>query len=268
MSAIRIGRFDIGKSTVLKLIEAIIPREYIANVSPLDFDKEYQRAALAGKLLNLVPEIDKAKPIPSDYFKSLVSGDTVNAREVYGLVFSFKTEAANWFNGNFEPTTRDHSEGFFRRWAVFEFFHGKSDSERDPLLLNRILKNELAGILNWAFEGVMDYLSNGLYLSNTHYSFISKWKREANSVLSWLSDVDDLYKRDDKSQLPLKATDAYYKYKIWCTQSHRKTYSKKEFYSYMTNAGYTPSNSNGVKVFLDFTATTMFNPIKTLQQVS
>ncbi|WP_318445728.1 DUF5906 domain-containing protein [Photobacterium leiognathi] len=234
------GAAGSGKSLCLKVMEAIVPREYITNVSPLDMALDYKVATLAGKLLNLVPEIDNAVLVPSDKFKSIIGGDTIQAREPYGKAFSFTPDAANWFNGNFFLNTRDLSEGFWRRWGITHFTNTKSAELRDPALLDKIVSNELPEVLRWAMDGVVDYLENGLYLSPAHYACLDKWKNSGNSVASWLQDNEDNnigHRIDISGQQPLKVSFAYTIYKDWCQHNSCKPLNKHEYKEQMALLG-------------------------------
>jgi len=244
-----------GKSTILRILEALVPLEYVSHVSPLDFDSDYKKAALADKLLNLVPEIDKDKVIPSADFKMITGDDEFSARQPYGRVFNLTSEAGNWFNGNFYITTKDHSDAFYRRWAIIKFLHAKPENERDPMLTKRIIKNELPGILAWAFEGVKDYLSNGLYLSSTHEAAMKEWKIDGNSTLTWLRDDDNgIYVRTERdSRPPIKRTAAYKRYTSWCYRYNKKPFSKKYFYLFLEENGVISSVYNGNNCFTGLT---------------
>ncbi|MCD9494565.1 phage/plasmid primase, P4 family [Photobacterium carnosum] len=248
------GAAGSGKSLFLKIIESLVPREYITNVSPVEMGNDYKVATLAGKLLNLVPEIDKTTVVPSDKFKSIVGGDTMQAREPYGKAFSFTPSAANWFNGNFFLTTRDHSEGFWRRWVIVHFMNTKPAALRDPDLLNRIIARELSAILRWAMDGVNDYLENGLYLSPAHHACLSKWKNNGNSVASWLQDSEDNdigYRAEVAGQPPLKVTHGYTIYKDWCQHNNRKPFNKQEFKEQMALLGSVCSLYQGYSCYTD-----------------
>ena len=156
------------KSGFLKIMEKLVRKEYLSAVLPLEWDQDYKKAELVGKLINLVPEINNDKVIPGAEFKSVVSCDRVLAREAYGKAFSFRPGCAHWFNSNFFLATRDQSDAFWRRWAIIHFSISKPELERDPNLAETIIKTELPMILDWAIKGVIDYLENGLFLSVAH----------------------------------------------------------------------------------------------------
>ncbi|PMN73762.1 hypothetical protein BCT27_01770 [Enterovibrio norvegicus] len=253
------GQAGSGKSVLLKVLANMLPDTAVASVSPMFMDDAYQRAALAGKRFNLVPELDKDKPIPSADFKSIIGGDKISAREPYGKVFTYTPRATNWFNGNFFPKTTDHSEGFYRRWAIFHFNNTKPASERDPSLLERIVAEELPAILSWAIEGVEDYLANGIYLSPAHSECLVKWKAEGNSVQGWLNDHDDNYielRGDGNMKKPLKVSEGYGLYRDWCIRCGVRAYKKATFMQQMEALGNADSLYGGYRVFSGLTSRT------------
>ena len=67
----------------------MVRKEYLSAVSPIEWDQDYKKAALVGKLINLVPEINNDTVIPGAEFKSVVGCDRVTARETYGKAFSY-----------------------------------------------------------------------------------------------------------------------------------------------------------------------------------
>ncbi|MGR5278887.1 phage/plasmid primase, P4 family [Vibrio rotiferianus] len=255
-----------GKSLVLKVLESLLSSEAIATVSPMQMDKDYKVATLAGKRFNLVPELDKDTPIPSAAFKAIVGGDTINAREPYGKSFNFTPNVTNWFNGNFFPKTTDHTLGFYRRWTIVHFHNTKPENERDPFLLEKIVANELPAILTWAIEGVEDYLqqsfdlttgdntNHSLYFSPAHHQYLAKWLAETDSVKGWLSDTGEngILKRERGSSVPpLRLSLAYSIYKEWCVAASIKPYSKTEFELNMEMCGYVASKPQNTKTYME-----------------
>ncbi|EOW4146841.1 toprim domain-containing protein [Vibrio parahaemolyticus] len=242
------GSAGSGKSLFLKILEHIIPREFCTSISPLALDCPYDAAALAGMLLNCVPEIDNGRPIPAAMFKAIIGGDTITAREPYGKVFPFKSSCAFWCNGNVFLTTKDHTEGFWRRWAMVHFANTKPASERNPNLLDDILAEELPAILGWALKGAIDYLESGLYLSPAHHACLSDWRRDGNSVNSWLHAEEDngiAYRTKGMGKQPLRVAHAYQIYREWCSSNNRKPFNSQAFKAHMEGAGYVTTKYNG-----------------------
>ena len=229
------------KSGFQKIIESLVRMEYLSSVSPLEWDQDYKKAELVGKLINLVPEINNDKVIPGAEFKSVVSCDRISAREAYGKVFTFRPGCAHWFNSNFYLATRDQSDGFWRRWAIVHFSVSKPELERDPNLADTIIKTELPMILNWALQGVTDFLENeNIFLSKAHDKCLAEWQHDSNSVRGWLSDPDCSGMIDErKTKHAIKVTEAYLQYGYWCTNNGvRNKVSSKVFKARMADLGY------------------------------
>jgi P4 family phage/plasmid primase-like protien len=226
------------KSSFLQVLQALVHKASVCSVSPLDLDQEYQRASLAGKLLNLAPELDRDKPIPAAGFKSVLGGDLISARNPYGMPFNFSADCGNWFCGNFFPTTRDQSDGFWRRWAIVHFVHGVPQQERNPNLVAQICKNELGAVLGWCIAGVNDYLENGLLLSPAHYEQLEHWRNESNSVASWILDTDSQVEAVEPGKASLPTSEAYTLYKDWCRTAGRQPLGKGLFRAYLVERGH------------------------------
>ncbi len=251
------GASGSGKSVVLRILEALFDTQDVTVVSPHELDQDYKKAMLAHKRLNIVPELDADKPIPSAAFKAALGEDRLNARLPYEVPFTFKCEAACWFNGNGMPTTRDHGEAFFRRWVIVHFKNSKPEASRDSKLVDRIIATELAKIAGWAIEGARDLLVNGLALTQDHKKQLELWRQEASSVASWLADspeesgVDVRGYEDGKAGLskPIRRSDAFRCYKRWCTEVNRKPFGISAWGAEMGRLGHDAVKTGGEFVF-------------------
>ena len=251
------GAAGSGKSLTLRVLECLFNPADVTVVSPHEMDQDYKKATLAHKRLNIVPELDADKPIPSAAFKAALGEDRLNARLPYHVPFTFKCEAACWFNGNMKPMTRDHGDAFYRRWIIINFRNSKPESERVPGLFDAIISTELGKIAGWAIEGARDLLANGLKLTAAHNEELASWREEASSVASWLadhpadsgvaprtpSDETHSYKR------PILRSDAYKCYKSWSITVGRHPLSKTHWSMEMNRLGHTPTKSRGDFVF-------------------
>ena len=65
-----------GKSQILNLIRALLPKEAVSAIPPGDLGKEQSLASLVGKSANLTDEISSFKAIVSEKMKQVVSGDS------------------------------------------------------------------------------------------------------------------------------------------------------------------------------------------------
>ena len=240
------------KSGFQKVMQALVPPESIAVVSPLDMDQDYKKASLAGKLINMVPELSKDSPIPSADFKSITGGDRISCREPFGMPFSFIADSGNWFNSNYFITTTDHSDAFWRRWAIIYFANGTRPEQRIKDLDKIIIQEELPQVLGWVLRGVADYLANGLYLSPEHYAQMDIWCVNSNSVAAWLHDTEDsgvkVLVGVTEPNTFIKVKTAYSTYRNWCTTVNRRPYGKPQWKGHMADLGHVATTRDGYSV--------------------
>jgi len=156
---ILVGEGANGKSTMIKVWEELIGHENIASVTLTNLKDQFHRASLHGKLLNIAAELSATTVEQSDYFKRIVSGDTIDAAHKFKDVFHFKPYARLVYAMNEMPRVKDNSHGFYRRLLVVPFtkrFEGKAADRT----LSKKLLTELDGIFQWALEGLYRLYSN------------------------------------------------------------------------------------------------------------
>jgi hypothetical protein len=152
-----------GKGTLLDIFLGIMPREFVSAVSPDKFSDDNHKMLLAGKLLNVCPELDKGKALPSAAFKSVVDAGTITGRAVYERAASFESTAAHLFSSNHRLVLNDDSKGMKRRWLFFSFDNTIPDEDRVGNLAKTIVKSEAAQIFNWAIDGLCRLYKNNVF---------------------------------------------------------------------------------------------------------
>lgn len=152
-----------GKGTLLDIVAGIMPKEFISAVSPDKFYDDNHKILLAGKLLNICPELEKGKPLPSAAFKSIIDAGTITARAVYERAVSFDSTAAHLFSTNHRLVLNDDSKGMRRRWLFFAFDNTIPDDQKVAGLAQTIVRNEAPDIFNWAMEGVCRLYKNNVF---------------------------------------------------------------------------------------------------------
>ncbi len=152
-----------GKSTLLDIITGLMPKEFTSDVSPEKFNDDNHKILLAGKLLNICPELEKGKALPSAAFKTIVDAGTITARAVYERAVSFESTAAHVFSSNHRLVLDDDSKGMRRRWLFFAFNSIIPDDQKIGGYADTIIKNESAEIFNWAMDGVCRLYKNNKF---------------------------------------------------------------------------------------------------------
>ena len=194
-ATILLGSGQNGKSKFIEAVQMAFPEGAWSTVEPQTLSNEYRAAQLAGKRINFAADIPSTEIVSSHLFKAAVTGDVIMARHIRQDPFSFKPEAGHLFSANALPGTRDHSQGFWRRFVVIEFDNQFSGDQLDPYL-GKKLRAEKPAIIAWMVRGAQRLLRNGQYTipaSSTHH--LSNWRRDSDVVALWLEertvDVED-----------------------------------------------------------------------------
>jgi putative DNA primase/helicase len=134
----------------------------VCAVQPSQLDNKFQRAHLAGKLVNMVTEIAEGAEIADAQLKAIVSGELTTAEHKHRPPFDFHPFATCWFATNHMPHSRDFSDAMFRRAIVIGFNNKFEGANCDPLLFDK-LKTELPGILTLALGAVRGVILRGTF---------------------------------------------------------------------------------------------------------
>nr|DAW61318.1 MAG TPA: dsDNA helicase [Caudoviricetes sp.] len=188
-AAILYGSGANGKSVFFEIINALLGQENICSYSLQNLTKydSYQRAELANRLLNYASEINGK--LEASIFKQLVSGEPVEARQIYGKPFTMKSYAKLMFNCNELPKEVEQTNAFFRRFIIIPFSETIPEPEQDPELARKIIDNELSGVFNWVLGGLTRLLSQ------KHFTFSEKvkeqvdnYRKESDSVVMFIDE--------------------------------------------------------------------------------
>jgi putative DNA primase/helicase len=151
-----------GKTVLLKVIEALVGASMVCAVQPSQLDNKFQRAHLAGKLVNIVTEIAEGAEIADAQLKAIVSGELTTAEHKHRNPFDFHPFATCWFATNHMPHSRDFSEAMFRRAIVLTFNNRFDGADCNPNLIEK-LRAELPGILTLALGAVRGVILKGAF---------------------------------------------------------------------------------------------------------
>lgn len=240
-----------GKGTLERILRQLVPPSFVTAVSPFVWHKEYFVAALAGARFNVVGELPDNESIPAAMFKTVTGGDLITGRHPTHRPIVFKNEAAHLFMSNHLINTRDHSEAFFARWLIVEFPNSRlrTGLPLDPMLADRIIECDLAGIAQWALDGAVRLMNNGSFSkSAAHDRLMAQWRRSTNSLEEFIHERCEV----GNDSLTTRRSEFYSEYSEWCRDSGRKPFSKgraKELLAHNVGLGITLTVINGYETF-------------------
>lgn len=214
-----------GKSKLSEIIGELHKKTIALELDNLD---GFRLEPLIGASLVRVDEIPKR--INEQKLKSLISAGQQSVDRKYRAAVSFIPTAKWLINCNSIPAVSDQSNGFWRRFEIIPFTQSFLQNG-DPLIAERIIKNELSGVLNWVLAGLVRLLERGEFLKTPDAVAAAKneGKRETNSVASWLGD-DDI-ELSYSAQTPRE--DVVARYRLWCQQNGMGAVSTPRFWQRM-----------------------------------
>jgi putative DNA primase/helicase len=237
-----------GKSVFFEIVNALLGFENVSSYSLQNLTRHdsYQRAELANKLVNYASEINGN--LEASIFKQLVSGEPVEARQIYGKPFTMTRYAKLIFNCNELPKDVEQSNAYFRRFLIVPFDVTIPEQEQDRELSHKIIQNELSGVFNWVLEGLKRLLDQKKFTnSEAVYRQIEQYKRQSDSVQMFLE--DEAYEKATENTKPLK--ELFVEYRSYCNDSGYRSCSLKTFGERLRNCGFETQKKNyGQVVFV------------------
>lgn len=212
-----------GKTVMITILSKLLgPLAVGLNFQTIGMAGNYDLAELPGKRIVFSTESERGGNMAEGYIKRIVSGETINARPIYGTPFYFQSTAKIWWAMNDMPTVKDTSNALHRRLKLIRFHRVFKDAEKDVHLIDK-LSEELPGILNWALGGLLRLREQGQFTQAAAVDAAKdEFRLESNPIAQWLKE------RTEPGGETL-ATAAYQNYSNWCTRSGHQEWNSTNF---------------------------------------
>lgn len=158
-------------------------------------------AELIGRRLAVLPEWVRGRAIDEVLIKSIVGGDTVQGRRLYGAPFLFKATTKLVIYGNAKPELRGRDWGTWRRVLLLPFMQrfGAGGLPADPHLTCK-LAEERDGILSDLVRGAGEWLAGGLDVPEQIAASTEGYREEIDDVRAFVKELC-IAKRDARAKL-------------------------------------------------------------------
>ncbi len=151
-----------GKSTIASLLSCLLPAGSVSSIKPADFADPARIVNLAGKAANVADEISGA--VAGEAFKAAVTGNPMEARDLYRSAVTFVPRALHVFTTNSLPTFHGGLDrGLQRRLVVLTFNRPIPLSEVIVDIADRICRDELDLLLSFAIAGAIRLMRRQSY---------------------------------------------------------------------------------------------------------
>ena len=217
-----------GKSTFLEVIRSLlgdyaVTAEFATFATDRKSSVRNDIARLHSARLVTAIEVGEGKRFAEELIKTLTGGDTVAARFLYREFFEFRPRFKIWLAANYKPEIRGTDWAIWRRIRLIPFTVTIPPEEQIPDLADQ-LKSELSGILNWALEGLRDWLANGLQPPPEVVEATEAYRAEMDIVGLFIKDACVI---DPKAMTPSK--DLYDAFRNWCSENGYEPFGQTAF---------------------------------------
>lgn len=237
------GEGGTGKSTVIRLIEALTGSRNISNISLTDLQQRFASFGLMGKLLNSCADLEISALEDTSIIKKILGEDTLRAEQKGRDAISFKSYAKLIFSTNELPLVKsEKTNGFYRRLLVLPM--NKVPTRKNPNLFQD-LEKELDYLLQLAVQAVGRMYEQGIIVTS---------KASERAVLQLRADSDtteaflqELCVNDESGRI--ERTELYNEYNKFCEDTDRQSLTKNNFYKSLRVKGYSEIKTGGYRYF-------------------
>lgn len=236
-----------GKSVDGDVWKKMLGLDKIANVSFKDLATDrWALGRVWGKRLILIGDQGPEAINNSENFKMLTGGDPVDA-EMKGIQhFTYTYSGTILVSTNHMPVFNDDKgEHMAER---IKFLHCRNSipaADRDPFLRDK-LSHELSGILNWALEGLKDFVDNGYQLPPCESSeaLMRRYRQKYDTIYAFVSEC---CVRDKKATI--KKTELEDAYNRYCIDNNLSAVADRNMPDRMASHGFPPGVKDGYKIY-------------------
>ena len=224
-----VGPGGTGKSTLLKLIEEILGRENVSNISLQGLQDRFAPAGLFLKQANICADNPLTALSEVDMIKKLTGEDSVSTERKFKDPFTFRSYARLFFSANSIPYIDEKTNAFYRRMLILKM--ESTPKAVDPELFEK-LREEIPNIITRCVEEF--YCSVGeVDISDNSREAVKSAHLESDSVEAFIIDrceADPTVRTERRS--------LYDAYKNYCFNEGRRELTPTGFYKALTNKGY------------------------------
>ncbi len=212
-----------GKSVCMSILQALLgPNWSATGLSQLK--QRFAIAELRNKTANISSEINVKDFVDDATIKQIISGDPIQADRKHKAPVKFSPMVKLIITANSLPKTFDKSHGYFRRWVILPFEITIPEEKQDRTLAQRIIENELSGVLRRSVVALRGlYESGNFTIPESSRNALRDYEREMNPALEFF---EERVKTRPGQDLLLK--DLYEQYRYWChSTGHQRMTNQK-----------------------------------------
>lgn len=196
-------------------------------------------AALKGSRLVVSAESEEGAKLAESLVKQLTGGDAIQARFLYGNPFIYVPQFKIFLMTNHKPIIQNNDEGIWRRIRLVPFTVTIPKEKIDYDLPDKLIAQEMPGILRWAVEGCLKWQSEGLGNPEAVQEATSNYRNEMDTIGNFLSE-----NCIEHSTAKAYSKELYRFYEYWCDDTGEECIQKVRFYKKIEERGFKKKKDN------------------------
>jgi putative DNA primase/helicase len=243
---VMVGKGGNGKTSLVRTLTELVGTNFIHSGRVDDLDSgRFAIGSLFGKMAFIDDDVRAGAKLPDGALKKISEGKPLTGEHKFKQAFNFINRAFPILLCNNLPSLADLSPGMMRRLYVIPFDRTFKENEIDRGLFDRIIKNELPGLLMRALRGWMRLKKRGRFPRSRD---MMRARRDllahANPLKGF---IDECCEVDPDNKVTVK--EFYDAYRLWAnnsgysmTQARSKVKENLEHQNYVVtrrNAGIT-----------------------------
>jgi putative DNA primase/helicase len=233
-----------GKSTFREVLHALHGEYALASDASLLLSKGQQGGAtpevarLHGKRFVAINETAENDHLNEAKVKFITSNDKIAARSLYENYFDFVPTHKTVVTTNHKPIVKGTDDAIWRRVHLIPFTKKIERPQKD--FRERVLMPELPGILNWALQGVRDYLRRELNAPIAVLAATEDYRQDMDLVGRWIEEDCD---KDPAAKAPTK--ELYGVFAVWAEHELGWVLSALRFARELSDRGFRKEKGTG-----------------------
>lgn len=256
---------DNGKSVMIRILEALFgtykktvaPTALMKSSNGSDSGHTDKLAHMAGARLVTSTEPEKGFKLSESMVKAMTGDDTISASFKGKTEFEFSPQNTIWLACNHIPQMDAGTEDnpIWKRVLIVPFNVQIPPEEQDRHLSEKIIEQELSGVLNWCLEGLKKYLAEGLEIPQVVELATIHKRQEMDYIKDFLVECFEFAPGNRVSTSVMHKT-----YVEWAKSHGINNFMKqKDLTEDIQGRGYSTMHTNKGNVFLDISATNALN---------
>lgn len=226
-----VGQGANGKSVACCVLRTLLGGENVSSVGLDQFssDRTFPLATTAGKLANIVEEMEEVSKTAEGALKNFIGGGVITIEKKFKDPIPVKSTARLTFATNSLPHFSDKTDGIWRRLVVIPFnVQILEEEKQDKRLIDPkfwIESGEIKGVLNFALAGLKRLKARGAFVEPKVCRSVKEvYRQDLNVIGLFLDDFCEMNKMGSVASNRL-----YKVYKDWSTDQGFELLNRRRF---------------------------------------